>query len=118
MSNKFNAPFEYRLIYVFRIEDSAHFGMVKIGEATIHATKDYRQYAPFCTELNNAAHTRSRQYTQTAAIDYKLLYTEIAVYDEKQIDGTYKTKYFTDHKVHSVLKRSGVKNYYFNNKYI
>lgn len=115
MSNEFNAPFEYRLIYVFRIEDSAHAGMVKVGEATIHATKDYKQYASSCSELNSAANARIRQYTQTAGIQYKLLYTEIAVYDEKQKDGTYKTKYFTDHKVHNVLKRSGVRNHYFDN---
>lgn len=113
MINKFNSPFEYRLIYVFRIEDNAHKGMLKVGEATIHANKDYRQYSPSCSELNSAANYRIKQYTQTAGIAYRLLYTEIAVYDEAQPDGSYKTKYFTDHKVHNVLKRSGVKNHYF-----
>lgn len=125
--SKFDAPFEYRLIYVFRINDSAHKDMLKVGEATIHTTKDYTQFAPSCSELNSAANARIKQYTQTAAISYQLLYTEIAVFDEIQKDdkgnnlkyknGNYvcKTKYFTDHKVHNVLKRSGVKNHYFDN---
>lgn len=116
MSNiRFSAPFEYRLIYVFRINDKAHKDMLKVGEATIHATKDYTQYSPFCSELNNAARNRIKQYTNTAGVAFELLYTEIAVYDEKQKDGTYKTKYFTDHKVHNVLKRSGIVNHYFDN---
>ena len=113
--NKFDAPFEYRLIYVFRINDSAHKDMLKVGEATIHATKKYNEYAPSCSELNSAANHRIKQYTNTAGVAYQLLYTEIAVYDELQKDGLYKTKYFTDHKVHNVLKRSGIKNHFFDN---
>lgn len=112
---KFSNTFEYKLIYVFSINDDNHRNMLKVGEATIKGDKDYRNYHPNCSELNIAAHNRIKQYTNTAGIVYKLEYTEIAVYDELQKDGTYKTKYFTDHKVHKVLKRSGIKNHYFDN---
>lgn len=117
MSNiKFNATFEYKLIYVFSINDDNHRNMLKVGEATIKGDKDYTKYFPNCSELNTAAHNRIKQYTNTAGITYKLEYTEIAVYDEEQENGTFKTKYFTDHKVHKVLKRSGIENHYFDNK--
>ena len=33
--NSFEKTFEYKLIYVFRINDKAHEGLLKIGEATI-----------------------------------------------------------------------------------
>ncbi len=112
---KFNETFDYKLIYVFSINDDNHRNMLKVGEATIKCDKDYRNYHPNCSELNTAAHNRIKQYTNTAGIVYKLEYTEIAVYDELQKDGTYKTKYFTDYKVHKVLKRSGIKNHYFDN---
>lgn len=113
---KFDATFEYKLIYVFSINDANHRNMLKVGEATIKGDKDYTKYFPNCSELNTAAHNRIKQYTNTAGIAYKLEYTEIAVYDEKQENGTFKTKYFTDHKVHKVLKRSGIKNHYFDNE--
>ena len=116
MSNiKFSATYEYKLIYVFSINDENHRNMLKVGEATIKGDKEYKKYFPNCSELNTAAHNRIKQYTNTAGIIYKLEYTEIAVYDELQENGTYKTKYFNDHKVHNVLKRSGIKNHYFDN---
>lgn len=112
-NNGFLSTFDYKLIYIFRINDNNHKNMLKIGEATLHTNKNYSEFAPKCSELNKAAKNRINQYTTTAGIVYDLLYTEIAVYDEKQKDGSYKKKSFSDHKVHDVLKRSGIKNYYF-----
>lgn len=114
-SIKFDSTFEYKLIYVFSINDANHRNMLKVGEATIKGDKDYKKYFPNCSELNAAANNRIKQYTNTAGIAYKLEYTEIAVYEELQKDGSYKTKYFSDHKVHNVLKRSGIRNHYFEN---
>ena len=34
----FESTFEYKLIYVFRINDIVHDGLLKIGDATIHTT--------------------------------------------------------------------------------
>lgn len=109
----FKSTFDYKLIYIFRINDENHSNMLKIGEATLHTDKKYSDFFPNCSELNRAAKDRINQYTTTAGIIYELLYTEIAVYDELQQDGTYKKKSFNDHKVHEVLRRSGIKNYYF-----
>lgn len=32
--SKFNSTFEYKLIYIFRINDKKHNGCLKIGDAT------------------------------------------------------------------------------------
>lgn len=104
----FENTFEYKLIYVFRINDKEHTNCVKIGDATIHTDKLYTSFNPSCSELNHAARKRIDEYTATAGIAYDLLYTEIAVYSK---DG--QTKAFRDHKVHEVLKRSGIRIKYF-----
>lgn len=111
----FDNTFEYKLIYVFRINDGAHTGYLKIGDATIHTKKDYTQLNPNCHDLNFAARQRIDSYTSTAGIAYDLLYTEVAVYKNTN---TNSKKYnqvlaFRDHNVHSVLKRSGIINKQF-----
>ena len=40
---KFSNTFEYKLIYIFRINDSFHKGALKIGDATIHTNLDYEE---------------------------------------------------------------------------
>lgn len=101
---KFNSTFEYKLIYVFRINDGRHSGCLKIGDATIHTSKPYTALTPNCHDLNYAARERIDSYTSTAGIKYDLLHTEIAVY----INDKGKLKAFRDYKVHDVLKRSGI----------
>lgn len=101
---KFNSTFEYKLIYIFKINDGKHSGCVKIGDATIHTSKPYTNFIPNCHELNFAARERIDSYTSTAGIIYDLLYTEIAVFTNDKG----KLKAFRDHKVHDVLKRSGI----------
>lgn len=105
---KFKSTFDYKLIYVFRINDKEHEGCLKIGDATIHTDKPHTDFVPNCHDLNYAARKRIDSYTATAGIVYELLHTEIAIYKK---DG--KIKAFRDHKVHDVLKRSGIKSRYF-----
>lgn len=110
--NSFQSTFEYKLIYVFRITDEAHKGLLKIGEATCNTDKAPTDLIPNCHELNIAAKFRINQYTTTAGIAYDLLYTELA---QKTVKSGHKVKTlaFRDHDVHDVLKRSGIKNHYF-----
>ena len=110
--NTFQSTFEYKLIYVFRINDEAHKGLLKIGEATCNTDKAPTDLIPNCHELNVAAKFRINQYTTTAGIAYDLLYTELAQKNVK-IGDKAKTLAFRDHDVHDVLKRSGIKNHYF-----
>lgn len=105
MKNKFLATFEYKLIYIFRINDENHNGYLKIGDATIHTISSLCDLKNNCEELNKAAKKRINQYTVTAGIVYELLHTEIAV--------TNKNKSFRDYDVHNVLKRSGIKKHFF-----
>lgn len=107
----FNSTFEYKLIYVFRINDNSHKNLLKIGDATIHTNKNYSELTPNSHELNFAAKERINSYTMTANINYELLYTEIAVYTctDKKSKKYGKVLAFRDHDVHSVLKRSGIK---------
>ncbi|MFR9518942.1 MAG: Eco57I restriction-modification methylase domain-containing protein [Rikenellaceae bacterium] len=111
MNIKFSNTFNYKLIYIFRINDEAHKGVLKIGDATIHTTLSADQLTPNCRDLNQAAKERINAYTSTANIPYDLLYTELAV---STIDG--KTEGFRDYDVHRVLKASGIKPHYFNAK--
>lgn len=110
--NAFQSTFEYKLIYVFRINDEAHKGLLKIGEATCNTDKAPTDLIPNCHELNVAAKFRINQYTTTAGIAYDLLYTELAQKTVTSGDKV-KTLAFRDHDVHDVLKRSGIKNHYF-----
>lgn len=108
----FKSTFEYKLIYVFRINDLEHKDLLKIGETTCNTNKPATELFPNCKDLNAAAKNRIGQYTSEAGIHFELLYTEIAVYDIIK-NGVMQTKAFSDHDVHRVLERSGIKRHYF-----
>lgn len=99
-----------KLIYIFSINDAAHKGCVKIGEATLDEATNLT-LAPNCKELNAAARKRIDQYTKTAGIAYTLHYTELTVSIH---GGTISA--FNDKEVHDVLLRSGVKRHDFTSK--
>lgn len=107
---KFTSSLKLKLIYVFRINDTAHKGCLKIGEATADNSNIWG-LEPNSKVLNEAAKKRINQYTQTAGISYDLLYTEVTIYTEK---GTLKS--FSDAEVHQVLIRSGIKRKVFDTK--
>lgn len=68
-----------KLIYIFGIDDKTHEGCLKIGEATLDEDAGLFALSPNCEALNNAAHKRISQYTQTAGIQYHLFHTELAM---------------------------------------
>lgn len=100
----FDSTLKPKLIYVFRINDTAHAGCLKIGEATLPDGSDLGGFSPCSHVLNQAAKKRIDQYTRTAGITYELLYTEVTLYFG---GGTVKS--FNDKAVHEVLTRSGIK---------
>lgn len=102
---KFEKAFEYKVIYVFEIKDETHKGLVKIGDATIHTDKTIEELTPNCRDLNQAALTRIKQYTNTVGCNPVLLHTELAVREDDN-----ELKAFRDHEVHRVLKNSDIKN--------
>ena len=99
----FESSLRPKLIYVFRINDNAHHGALKIGEATAELGDGY--FTPNSKLLNNAARQRIDQYTKTASVRYELLYTEGTMFT----DAKGKVSSFNDKQVHSVLERSGIK---------
>ncbi len=113
MNNCFEVSFEYKLIYVFTINDDTHKGLLKIGDATIKTDNNIDTLAPNCRVLNQAAKKRIDQYTKTAAISYQLLHTELALKTVKSSDGKPVLKAFRDHDVHRVLTNSGFKKKVF-----
>ena len=80
--NIFEPSFEYKLIYIFKINDEAHKGLLKIGDATIKTKSKVDDLFPSCKELNQAALARIKSYTNTAGIEPMLLYTELAIKKE------------------------------------
>ena len=105
---KFTSLLKLKLIYVFRINDAAHQGCLKVGEATCDSD-DVTCLAPNSKALNDSAKRRINQYTQTAGIAYDLLYTELTIYNSKK-KGLCS---FNDKEVHNVLERSGIKKKVF-----
>lgn len=103
----FEKAFEYKVIYIFTVEDTTHAGLVKIGDATLKTNTSIDKLVPNCRELNQASLNRIRQYTGTG-LTPRLLWSEIAVRTIKQKDNTLKLEAFRDHQVHSVLKNSGI----------
>ena len=70
------APFKLKLVYVFRINDEAHRGCLKVGDTYLSEdSSDPMQLVPNSKPLNKAARERIDQYTATAGIAYELLYT-------------------------------------------
>ena len=106
----FESSLKPKLIYVFRINDNAHSGALKIGEATAELGDGY--FTPNSPLLKHAAHQRIDQYTKTAGISYQLLYTEGTMF--KDAKGCISS--FNDKQVHLVLERSGVKKKDFGKK--
>lgn len=103
---RFTSSLKLKLIYVFRINDAAHCGCLKIGEATCEDENVFG-LSPNSKVLNEAARKRINQYTQTAGIAYDLLYTELTVYNRGGL------RSFNDKEVHNVLERSGIKKKVF-----
>ena len=104
---KFTSSLKLKLIYVFRINDTSHLGCLKVGEATSD-NEDIWGLEPNSMALNKAAKKRINSYTQTAGIAYDLIYTEVAIFNDK---GTIKS--FNDHEVRNVLFRSGIRKKVF-----
>ena len=108
--NKFESSFEYKVIYVFTIDDDKHRGLLKIGDATVETdeTITVDKLFPNSSILNQYALKRIRSYTNTAGVTPNLLYTELAVRNIKDDNGNVMLKAFRDHNVHDVLKNSGI----------
>ena len=99
---QYTSTFKHRLIYIFRINDSAHANCLKIGETT--APDGCLAFAPNCKELNDAAKKRIKDITRTAGVKYELLHTETTAYTK---GGNILS--FNDKAVHDLLLRSGIK---------
>lgn len=104
---KFEPSFEYKVIYIFSIDDNNHKNLLKIGDTTLKTDKTFDELPPNCSVLNSCAKERIKQYTNTAGINVHLLHTELAVKSVLLDDGTFKIKAFRDHDVHDVLENSG-----------
>ena len=102
----------YKLIYIFTIPDKAHEGLVKIGDATIHTSKSYRELTPNCQDLREAADKgRIKTYTFTAGVKVDLHWAVLAVREKVDVYNDSRVVVldsFRDHDVHAVLKNSGI----------
>lgn len=110
MDTKFKKAFEYKVIYIFTIDDELHKGLLKIGDATLHTNASIDHLTPNSHELNQAALKRIRSYTNTAGVTPKLLHSELAVRTQKNEDGSFTLQAFRDHQVQNVLRNSGIDN--------
>ena len=93
---RFVNTYNYKLIYIFKIDDESHKGILKIGEATLSTNKMVDELTDNCDDLNDSAKNRIRQYTNTIGVQEDLLFTTLAIDN--------KNKTFRDKEVHKVLK--------------
>ena len=93
VTNNIHETFSYGIIYIYSIPGDKHKGRLKIGAATVKTSN------PTQNDIDVAANERIQKQTLTADIHYKLEHAELAV--------TKNGEYFSDHKVHDVLFRSG-----------
>lgn len=104
---RFVNTYNYKLIYIFKIDDESHKGILKIGEATLSTNKMVDELTDNCDDLNDSAKNRIRQYTNTIGVQEDLLFTTLAIDN--------KNKTFRDKEVHKVLKNSGIVKHDFGN---
>jgi hypothetical protein len=107
MDNIFNNTFNYKVIYVFKIYDEAHKGILKVGESTLRTNAFMNELKDNCDLLNKSANDRIRNYTNTIGVQVELLYTTLAINHDNKV--------FKDKDVHKVLKNSGIKKHDFHN---
>lgn len=98
---------DYKLIYIYAINDESHKGLLKVGEHSFSSNYSIAQLEPNCATLNHNALIRIREQTRTALNDYQLLYTELAIKTIVVSDGSRQSKCFGDKDVHDVLYNSG-----------
>ena len=65
MSEKFVSSYSYKLIYVFRINDKAHEGLLKVGDATLKTDESIDRLSPNCRLLNQAAKEQQQKSVST-----------------------------------------------------
>jgi superfamily II DNA or RNA helicase len=90
---KIHETFSYGVVYLYSIPYETHKGRLKTGYTTINSENLSQQ------DIDQAAHNRIKQQTQTADIPYKLEYAELAITNDGDC--------FSDKDVHNVLIRSG-----------
>lgn len=104
----FKNAFNYKVIYIFTVNDEKHKGLVKIGDATLKITSSIDRLSPNCKELNQAALKRIKSYTNTVGVSPILLHTELAIKEEYK-NNSISLKAFRDHEVHKVLENSNIR---------
>lgn len=74
MDNNFSFvnTYSFKLIYVFKIDDELHRGILKIGESTLNTNKSISELIDNCEELNDSAGNRIRHIQIQS--EYKKIY--------------------------------------------
>lgn len=107
---KFNNPYEYKIIYVFTINSKTHKGLIKIGQTSLSTNTPFNELPPNSSKLNKAARNRIKESAGVLAVETELLHTELAIRFVKGKHNRKVLESFTDHDIHRVLKNSNIKN--------
>jgi len=99
-----NDPCAFRAIYIYRLNGiKSHKDKLKVGDTQVRENVPASELLPNCEILQRAAEKRVADQTKTAGLfdhHVEILHVELAV--DKNGEG------FRDHRVHNVLKKSGV----------
>ena len=95
---------KYKLLYIAKIDDDKHQGMLKIGDTEFVATKPINTYLPNEDILKKEAEARIRGWSGCAAAGAELVYCEALIRYNKNTQN-YET--YRDSEVHTVLQHCG-----------
>lgn len=100
------APKKYNIIYVYKINDPTHNGLVKIGKTSFNSDDvgdaDIKNLPDDSPLLIYLAKKRIEQQTKTSANDVKILYCTLGIKDNGD--------YFDDNKVDEWLEKNNCKH--------
>jgi hypothetical protein len=103
-----NNEIKYNIIYVYTINDFAHSNLLKIGKASFCFSQSPSAFPNDCDFLRKIAIKRIKQQTQTAIVNFDLLFVTLGRRLVILPDGFSSLESFSDSDIHSLLKEKGI----------
>ncbi len=103
-----NNEIRYNIIYVYTINDFAHSNLIKIGKASFCSSQNPSAFPDDCDSLRKIAIKRIKQQTQTAIVNFDLLFVTLGRRLVVLPDGFSSLENFSDGDIHSLLKEKGI----------
>ena len=75
----FESTFDYKVIYLCKVDLEKHKGLIKVGDTTLHSNKSIAELPENCHDVNAAARNRINAFSSQLGVEPTLLHAELAV---------------------------------------